>query len=429
MTTHQTAIRQRIAVFFRVFADSGKHRNAVEKSRRSRVYATLRFFTQTIRTKACHARIQAVGPQSRKRCAPAFGVAHLLSAAELRTAQSAALGSGIGEIHVRGQPFENEPRSHEQRFARCSRCRSAAFLAHRHTLDPLIISRANPILVQPNANFAPRSVFQLTTNSANSNYQALQVQYRKPLANGLQALLNYSWSHSIDNASNDNVAVFSNTLVPLSAQGDRGNSDFDVRHSFSGAVTYTLPSVGRQRAIKYVTEGWSVDGVAVARSGVPFNAALLFSSPGPIGRVLSRPDLVPGQPFWIAQPGAPGGKILNSILDPNTGAIIGGAFLAPSAPRQGTEGRNVIPGFGLTQVDLSVGRKFPITERVSLQFRTDAFNVFNHPNFSNPSGILDLGDPTQLQAPSMLNVGLGGLNPLFQEGGPRSLQLSLRLTF
>jgi hypothetical protein len=285
------------------------------------------------------------------------------------------------------------------------------------------------VLVQPNANFAPRSVFQLTTNSANSNYQALQVQYRKPLANGLQALLNYSWSHSIDNASNDNVAVFSNTLVPLSAQGDRGNSDFDVRHSFSGAVTYTLPSVGRQRAIKYVTEGWSADGVAVARSGVPFNAALLFSSPGPIGRVLSRPDLVPGQPFWIAQPGAPGGKILNSILDPNTGAIIGGAFLAPSAPRQGTEGRNDIPGFGLTQVDLSVGRKFPITERVSLQFRTDAFNVFNHPNFSNPSGILDLGDPTQLQAPSMLNVGLGGLNPLFQEGGPRSLQLSLRLTF
>jgi hypothetical protein len=129
--------------------------NASDRTRCSRVYATLRFFTQTIRTKARHARIQAVGPQSRKRCAPAFGFAHLLSAAELRTAQSAALGSGICGIHVRGQPFENEPRSHEQRFARCSRCRSAAFLAHRHTLDPLIISRANPIPVQPNANFHP----------------------------------------------------------------------------------------------------------------------------------------------------------------------------------------------------------------------------------------------------------------------------------
>jgi hypothetical protein len=138
-----------------VFADSSKHRNAVEKSRRSRVYATLRFFTQTIRTKARHARIQAVGPQSRKRCAPAFGVAHLLSAAELRTAQSAALGSGIGEIHVRSQLFGNTPRSHEQRFAQCSRCRSATLLAHRHTLDRIIISHSNPILVQPDANFYP----------------------------------------------------------------------------------------------------------------------------------------------------------------------------------------------------------------------------------------------------------------------------------
>jgi len=120
--------------------------------------------------------------------------------------------------------------------------------------------------------------------------------------------------------------------------------------------------------------------------------------------------------------------MLNVQYDPNTGAIVGGAFAIPSTLRQGTEGRNDIPGFGFTQVDLSIARSFALTERVSLQFRTDAFNVFNHPNFTNPDGYIEFGT-TYLQSSMMLNRGLGGLNPLFQEGGPRSLQLSLRLMF
>jgi len=102
------------------------------------------------------------------------------------------------------------------------------------------------------------------------------------------------------------------------------------------------------------------------------------------------------------------------------------AFSAPSPIRQGTEGRNDIPGFGFTQLDLSLGRKFQFTERFNLQFRADAFNVFNHPNFTNPVGLYEFGE---IQSSMMLNRGLGGLNPLFQEGGPRSLQLSLKLTF
>jgi hypothetical protein len=283
-------------------------------------------------------------------------------------------------------------------------------------------------LVQPNANFAPNSELLLTSNSAHSSWQALELQYRKPLTKGLQALFNYTWSHSIDNASADNVAFFSNTLVALSQQGDRGNSDFDVRHSFSGAVTYSLPSPRWFKPLQYLAQGWSVDGIIVVRSGVPFNAVLFSTSPDPTGSVTSRPDRVPGQPVWVSAPTAPGGKTLNVTFDPSTGAITGGAFAIPSTIRQGTEGRNDIRGFGLTQVDLSIGRKFQFTERFNLQFRADAFNVFNHPNFINPDGQIE-GGPLDLQSQSMLNKGLGGLNPLFQEGGPRSLQLSLKLTF
>ncbi len=282
-------------------------------------------------------------------------------------------------------------------------------------------------LVQPNTNFAPNSKLFLTNNSAHSSWQALELQYRKPLTKGLQALFNYTWSHSIDNASADGVAFFSNALVPLSQRGDKGNSDFDVRHSFSGAVTYSFPSPRGFKPLQYVAQGWSLDGIIVARSGVPLNALLSFESPDPTGFVSSRPDRVPGQPVWVSAPTAPGGKMLNVTYDSN-GAITGGAFSVPATIRQGTEGRNDSPGFGLTQVDLSLGRKFPFTERFSLQFRADAFNVFNHPNFSNPDGLIEFG-PTDLQSSNMLNQGLGGLNPLFQEGGPRSLQLSLKLTF
>ena len=87
-------------------------------------------------------------------------------------------------------------------------------------------------LYQPNANF--QGAFELTGNSARSNYNAFQLQYRRPLASRVQALLNYTYSHSLDNASNDVIAGLSNTVI--SAANDYASSDFDVRHSFSGAA-------------------------------------------------------------------------------------------------------------------------------------------------------------------------------------------------
>jgi hypothetical protein len=276
---------------------------------------------------------------------------------------------------------------------------------------------------QPNPNFS--NTLFVTLNDAWSNYDALQVQFRRPLSAHLQALVNYTWSHSLDNASNDVVAGLSNTVI--SGANDYASSNFDVRQSVSGALTFAVPAPAKSGPFVHLTQDWSIETVIVARSGFPFNAIVFGTSPAGFA-VTTRPDLVPGQPLWVAAPSAPGGKMLNSAMDPVTGAFTG-AFLPPSTVRQGTEGRNDIAGFGLTQVDLSIGRKFPITERLNLQFRADAFNVFNHPNFSNPSGNFTSGALADLQAASMLNQALGGLNPLFQEGGPRSLQLSLRLVF
>jgi hypothetical protein len=276
-------------------------------------------------------------------------------------------------------------------------------------------------LYQPNPNFLGE--FLLNENDARSNYNALQLQYRRRLSRGLQALANYTWSHSLDNDSNDVISGQSNTVI--SAVSDYASSDFNVAQSFSGALTYAIPSAAKTGPLALLLKDWSVDTVIVARSGFPFNGIVFSTSPDPGGYATSRPDLVPGQPLWLYGPhcvavdGPPcaGGKGLNPA-----------AFVVPASVRQGTEARNDIPGFGLTQVDLSISRNFKVTERLNVQFRADAFNLLNHPNFTNPQGYVEYG-PFYLQSQQMLNQGLGGLNPLFQEGGPRSLQLSLRVTF
>src|SRR6266478_342341 len=263
---------------------------------------------------------------------------------------------------------------------------------------------------RPNANFADD--FSLTLNDALSNYQALQIQYRKPVANRLQFLFNYTFSHSLDNASNDVQTLLSNAVI--SATRDYASSDFDVRQNFSGAVVFEIPKAAQSGMLAYATGGWSLETLAVARSGFPFNGNILTAT---IGGAFPPPDRVSGEPYWLADPLAPGSQRINPD-----------AFAIPPTLRQGTEGRNDISGFGLSEIDLSLVRKFFFPDRLALHFRIDAFNILNHPNFRNPFAYIGLG-PTFLQSTMMSNVGLGGLNPLFQQGGPRSLQLSLKLVF
>jgi hypothetical protein len=283
----------------------------------------------------------------------------------------------------------------------------------------------------PNANFSgPFDVFE---NNALSNYNALQLQYRRPLSSRIQALLNYTWSHSLDNASNDTVPAISSAVI--AAGNDYASSDFDVRHSFSGAVTYRIPSAGKDGLLAEVTKDWSVDTVIVARTGFSFNGSVLT---GQIAGANPRANLVPNQSFYVY--GADCTHVFGPVSQGGNGALQAGqscpggkglnpaAFTAPAAGQQGTEPRNDIPGFGLTEIDFSLSRRIALTDRVNLQFRTDAFNLFNHPNFANPGGLIGFGS-SYLLSSSMLNQQIGGLNSLFQGGGPRSLQLSLKLTF
>ncbi|MBV8730151.1 MAG: hypothetical protein JO336_10110, partial [Acidobacteriia bacterium] len=105
----------------------------------------------------------------------------------------------------------------------------------------------------------------------------------------------------------------------------------------------------------------------------------------------------------------------------------------PVGPVQGNLGRNALNGFRATQLDFTLRRQFRLYERLSLQARADLFNIFNHPNFGPPTNYMTsplFGQATQMLGSSLGSGGQnGGLNPLYQIGGPRSAQLALKLQF
>jgi hypothetical protein len=263
-------------------------------------------------------------------------------------------------------------------------------------------------LTGTNPNFAPNGPLELYNNGSNSNYNSLQAQYQRRLSHGLQALVSYTWSHSIDNLSND---------IYFGPSYRRGNSDFDVRHNFAAALTYDVPGRYSNPFVGAVLEHWGFDLRQSARSALPVDITSGYTNIGP-AFVLSRPNFDPTVPLYISDPNAPGGRVVNIS-----------AFPLPLAGQYGNEPRNKVRGFDLWQTDLAMRRDFPLHERLKLQFRAEAFNLLNRPNF----GYLysSTSDPPSLfgRAESTLNNTLGGLNPLYQVGGPRSLQLALKIIF
>jgi len=273
----------------------------------------------------------------------------------------------------------------------------------------------------PNPEFTGE--FDLMRNGATSSYHSLQAQYRHRLAHGLQALLSYTWSHSIDDVSSD---VFFVSVPPgtASSPGDRGSSDYDIRDTFAGAVSYDVPGRG-SGLVKTILGNWSTGSIIYSRSAPTVNV-VTGQNPFP-GTFLSgnysvqRPNLVSGVPLYLYESNEPGGKVINAA-----------AFSIP-ASGQGDLGRNALRGFGATQLDLTLRRKFQVFDLLALQFRGDLFNIFNHPNFGPPTNYLSsplFGQSTQTLATSLGTGGQGGgLNPLYQIGGPRSVQLALKLQF
>ena len=269
------------------------------------------------------------------------------------------------------------------------------------------------------------SAIDVFSGGANSTYNALQTTVRLRRLHGVSGFSTYTWGKSLDGASDGIDFNFATAAFPQNSdnlKAEKGPSTFDTRHRWTTAVNYEVPEM---HFVPHVLGfGWQLNSIITVQSGRPIGIITSNDTSGTFN-FHQRPNVVPGVdpilPHW----------------SPTTGYLNPLAFAQPADGTFGDLGRNQIFGPGFWDYDFSVSKNFPLRDRLSLQFRAEFFNIFNHPNFALPSNSIVPGinadgsvnnsagpAGTISQTPDVAqgNPGLGG-------GGPRVMQFGLRLQF
>ncbi len=258
----------------------------------------------------------------------------------------------------------------------------------------------------------------------NSSYNALQASLRTNSWHGVTSQFSYIYGHSIDDGS----AIRSrNPTDSYNLRLDRGNSDFDVRHTFTDYVVYTIPAF---RGPKLLTQGWQINTLMSFFTGLPLTAYSGLNVSGTFeGR--DRVNLV-GNPY-----SSTGTSILTTSDGSKYVQYLNAAAFAQAAPGTfGNLGRNTLFGPGFSDVDLAAVKNTRITERITAQFRVEMFNVFNRVNLPIPgSGGSNQTSPpgTKLNSSSFGRIfdTVGDFNgaPGIGAGEPFNVQLALKILF
>ncbi len=249
-------------------------------------------------------------------------------------------------------------------------------------------------------------------SDGNSNYNALWVTATKHLSKSLQFQANYAWSKAIDYQSLSSIA-FPTLQNSYNMRGDRGPADFDARHRFAFSGTYQLPFKGNR-----ATEGWHLAIITQIQSGNPFTIVTNSTLNNlPVATV--RPNILGPVPVGVGS--AANGNPQYFPAAACTTVTAGCLFQASSG--FGNLGRNSIIGPGFEDIDFSLYKDTKLTERTTLQFRADAFNVFNHPNFGQPNRIVSTAAGNSFGQITSTRAPVGDF------GSSRQIQLALKLLF
>jgi hypothetical protein len=287
----------------------------------------------------------------------------------------------------------------------------------------LTLSEVN--VVNPLTGTRPYSDFGQVSwrgNHDSSDYQGFSAAVKRSLSRGFLFSANYMWSHEIDNGSNGSgdgdSLVAQNVACPAC---ERASGIWDVRHVVNANAIYQLP-FGRGKTylnqpgvLSSIFGSWQLTSTAVARTGFPINVLINRSSSSvPDGNTTSqRPDLVPGVSLTPS-----GGKSIGEWINP-------AALAVPADGTFGNAPRNIGRGPGAWQIDLGGAKQIPLSESVRLEFRSEFFNIFNHPQYGLPQatfGVPGFGSITQTVNTTTPVSPVGS-------GTPREIQFALRLEF
>jgi Carboxypeptidase regulatory-like domain len=291
-----------------------------------------------------------------------------------------------------------------------------------HIFSDITLNGINPVTgKRPYAGYSTIP-YQDTSNDAYT--EAAQVSVHRNMSNGLMLSANYEFSHSINDGgigggeadTPENV-----NCIPC----ERAPSDQDMRHYLSASAIWQLP-VGRgrtflgnaSRATDFLLGGWQLSGVGTARSGLPLNVTISRSTSALPDQLNSsqRPNRVPGVPFY------PEHKTPQDWLNP-------AAFAVPANETWGDLGRNAVRAPGLWQIDPGLNKRFPVTERIGVNLRAEAFNVFNRAQYGSPT--VNWAPPSGgVDNPNNFGVITSSFNSNTAGAGtPRELEFSVKVEF
>jgi hypothetical protein len=273
-------------------------------------------------------------------------------------------------------------------------------------LDPALRRRPNPLF----ANITE------VEWQGNANYNSMQVSLRQRVKNGLTASVAYTYSHALDDINDPGNGVSGNAPQDnRNVAAEYGNSAQDARHNASISLVYDLPFgngrhwlTGATGGVQAALGGWQVEGLALDRTGNPFSVSLGTNTFGNGNFTNQRPNKVPGVSSVPV-----GGQSVSLWLNR-------AAFSLPAAGTFGNLGRDTEYGPAFNQFDFAVVKSFPLGESKRLQFRSEFFNVLNHPNFKAP-------DATWL-SPTFGQI-FGTVGTTTGLGTSRQLEFALRFEF
>ncbi|MBI5283230.1 MAG: TonB-dependent receptor [Candidatus Solibacter usitatus] len=257
---------------------------------------------------------------------------------------------------------------------------------------------------RPNKNFG--GPIRTINNDLIANYESMSAIFRQRMTKVLQTIVSYTWAHTLDVNTDSNGG--GTPMNPYWWKSDYGNSNWDIRHRLVATFVYDIPFVATSNpVVKGVFANWQANGIVTLRGGLPFNVSTGTDTANTASSGTYRPNLVKEAAANCGR-----GHLIGCI-DASAFTIANLYPIIPANFAYGNAGRNILRGPAAQEVNFSVAKNFPITERIKFQFRFETFALFNHTNFGNPSATINTGSFGNITGAS----------------GNRNIQLGAKLVF